>query len=49
MAVVSIGGLTYATFMTLFVVPIVYDALCRRPLRQLTQEDLTIVEENGQP
>ena len=35
--------------MTLFVVPIVYDALCRRPLRQLTQEDLTIVEENGQP
>ena len=27
-AVVSIGGLTYATFMTLFVVPIVYDALC---------------------
>ena len=48
-AVVSIGGLTYATFMTLFVVPIVYDALCRRPLRQLTQEDLTIVEENGQP
>lgn len=46
-AVVSIGGLTYATFMTLFVVPVVYDSLCRRPLRQLTKEDLTIVEDTG--
>lgn len=46
-AVVSIGGLTYATFMTLFVVPVVYDSLCRRPLRQLTKEDLTIVEGAG--
>ncbi len=46
-AVVSIGGLTYATFMTLFVVPVVYDSLCRRPPRQLTKEDLTIVEGAG--
>lgn len=46
-AVVSIGGLTYATFMTLFVVPVVYDSLCRRPPRQLTKEDLTIVEDTG--
>lgn len=46
-AVVSIGGLTYATFMTLFVVPAVYDSLCRRPPRQLTKEDLTIVEDTG--
>lgn len=46
-AVVSIGGLTYATFMTLFVVPVVYDSLCRRPPRQLTKEDLTIVEDAG--
>lgn len=46
-AVVSIGGLTYATFMTLFVVPAVYDLLCRRPPRQLTKEDLTIVEDTG--
>lgn len=46
-AVVSIGGLTYATFMTLFVVPVVYDSLCRRPPRQLTKEDLTIIEGAG--
>ena len=46
-AVVSIGGLTYGTFMTLFVVPVVYDSLCRRPPRQLTKEDLTIVEDAG--
>lgn len=44
-AVVSIGGLVYATFMTLFVVPAVYDMLCRRPPRQLTQEDLTLISE----
>ena len=44
-AIVSIGGLVYATFMTLFVVPAVYDSLCRRPPRQLTKEDLTIVQE----
>jgi multidrug efflux pump subunit AcrB len=32
MAVVTIGGLTYATFMTLLVVPVMYDYLHRRPL-----------------
>ena len=30
MAVVVIGGLLYATFMTLFIVPILYDLLFRR-------------------
>lgn len=44
-AIVAIGGLTYATLMTLFVVPVVYDALCRRPLRQLRQEDLAPAQE----
>ena len=39
-AIVAIGGLTYATLMTLFVVPAIYDALCKRAPRQLTQEDL---------
>ncbi len=30
LAIVSIGGLTYGTFMTLFVVPIIYDAFHRK-------------------
>ena len=29
LAVVSIGGLTYATILTLFVVPVMYDVLHR--------------------
>ncbi len=44
-AVVSVGGLVYATFMTLFVVPAIYDAWCRKPPRVVTAEDLEIVEE----
>ena len=31
MAIVIIGGLTYATLMTLFIVPVIYDLLFRRP------------------
>ena len=45
-AIVSIGGLVYATFMTLFVVPAVYDTLCRRAPRQLTSEDLEPVADS---
>ena len=33
MAVVTIGGLTYATILTLFVVPVIYDLLNRKPPR----------------
>ncbi|HSW35371.1 MAG TPA: efflux RND transporter permease subunit, partial [Candidatus Limnocylindrales bacterium] len=33
MAVVAIGGLTYATLLTLLVVPIMYDLLNRKPMR----------------
>lgn len=35
MAVVSIGGLTYATLLTLIVVPVMYDIFNRRPVRSL--------------
>ena len=35
MAVVSIGGLTYATLMTLLVVPVIYDFLHRRPMKMI--------------
>ncbi len=33
MAIVSIGGLAYATLLTLFVVPVLYDIFCRKELR----------------
>lgn len=33
MAIVTIGGLSYATILTLFVVPSIYDLLHRRPLK----------------
>lgn len=36
MALVVAGGLLYATLMTLFVVPIMYDLLSRRPLRPIS-------------
>jgi len=32
MAIVTIGGLTYATLLTLFIVPIIYDILHRKAL-----------------
>lgn len=43
-AIVCIGGLTYATLMTLFVVPVMYDILNRKDMRIIKDEDL-IVEE----
>lgn len=43
-AIVCIGGLTYATLMTLFVVPVMYDILNRKEMRIIKDEDL-IVEE----
>ena len=44
-AIVSIGGLTYATFMTLFIVPILYDVLVKRSPRKVSKEDLEAIEE----
>lgn len=44
-AIVCIGGLTYATLLTLYVVPIIYDVLNRKELVVLTDEDLEPVEE----
>lgn len=39
MAVVTIGGLTYATLLTLFVVPVLYDAFHHRPMRKVEIEE----------
>jgi HAE1 family hydrophobic/amphiphilic exporter-1 len=42
-AIVSIGGLIYATFMTLFIVPILYDSLIRKKPRSVEEHDLMVV------
>ena len=43
-AVVCIGGLIYATLMTLFVVPCIYDLLNKKELRTVNEEDLKILD-----
>lgn len=39
MAVVTIGGLTYATLLTLFVVPALYSLFHRKPMKKIELED----------
>ena len=41
MAIVTIGGLSYATLLTLFVVPVIYDLLAarRRPPVELAEDE----------
>ncbi len=39
MAITTIGGLTYATLLTLLVVPVLYDIFQRRPLREVDLEE----------
>lgn len=43
-AIVCIGGLVYATVMTLFVVPCIYDLLNRKELRNVREEDLKLLD-----
>lgn len=43
-AVVCIGGLLYATLMTLFVVPCIYDLLNKKELRKVREEDLALLD-----
>ena len=43
-AVVCIGGLVYATLMTLFVVPVIYDMLNKKELRNIREEDLKMLD-----
>ena len=43
-AVVCIGGLTYATLMTLFVVPCIYDMLNKKELRTVSEDDLKMLD-----
>ena len=43
-AVVCIGGLVYATLMTLFVVPCIYDMMNKKELRKVSEEDLKLLD-----
>ncbi|MCD2493582.1 efflux RND transporter permease subunit [Lacrimispora sp. NSJ-141] len=44
-AIVTIGGLTYATLMTLFVVPVLYDIFNRREMRVIKEEELVVLDD----
>ena len=44
MALVCIGGLVYATLMTLLVVPCMYDIISRKELRKVAESDLSYEE-----
>ena len=43
-AIVCIGGLVYATLMTLFVVPCIYDMMNKKELRKVDDKDLEILD-----
>lgn len=45
-AIVTIGGLLYATITTLFVIPALYDIFNRKELRVIRDEDMEYVEED---
>lgn len=44
-ALVCIGGLIYATVMTLFVVPAIYDIFNRKEIRVVDEKELEIIED----
>lgn len=39
MALVTMGGLGYATLLTLFIVPVLYDLMFRKPLKKIEVDD----------
>ena len=41
-ALVCIGGLTYATVLTLLVVPVIYDIFTGRKYKHIKEEDLDV-------
>ena len=44
-AIVCIGGLLYATLMTLFVVPAMYDIMNKKEIKTVSEEELQLIEE----
>ena len=45
LALVCIGGLIYATVMTLFVVPVIYDIMNKKEIRVISEEELKVIDE----
>ena len=43
-AIVCIGGLLYATIMTLYIVPVIYDILSKKGLRKVSESDLEEID-----
>lgn len=43
-AIVCIGGLLYATIMTLYIVPVIYDILSKKELRKVNESDLEEID-----
>lgn len=48
LAVVTIGGLSYATLLTLFVVPVMYDMLHKKPMRRRESQEEREAREAGE-
>lgn len=44
-AIVCIGGLLYATFMTLYIVPLIYDAFNKKELKKVDESELASVDD----
>lgn len=44
-AIVCIGGLIYATFMTLYIIPAIYDAFNKKELRKIEEGELENIDE----
>lgn len=44
-ALVCIGGLLYATIMTLFVVPVIYDIFNKKEIRIIDEKELEVIED----
>ncbi len=44
-AIVCIGGLLYATIMTLFIVPVLYDLFNKKPMRVVDDKDLEDIDD----
>lgn len=45
LAIVCIGGLIYATFMTLYIIPVIYDAFNKKELRRIEESELEAIDE----
>jgi len=46
-AIAGIGGLAYATLMTLFVIPILYDLFHKKPLKRVDWKELDTISEDS--